>query len=347
MVDIPVEERHAHVEDRHRHSAFPGDLFRSRVSWGAILAGLAVAIATMLLLSLLGLAIGFSTVDFTGEGGAFAGIPTGAAIWFIATQLIALGVGGYVAGRLAAVPRATSAALHGATLWALSALLLAWATTSTIGTIVSGATSVVTTVARGAGQAVGAVVPNSMPNIPIEDIAVSQLPPEVQQRLEAQGLTPEQIRQEARQAFRDVVSRREQARAVDAVQATATDILQNPVQAEQEIDTLVDRLVGTGGIISAQDRQEAAQALEQRLGLTPAEAQELVNRVEARVQALQQELRQTANNAQQEAAQLGDRASSALASAALWAFIASLAGLIAAVLGARAGKPATPIEERY
>ncbi|MBC7530676.1 MAG: hypothetical protein H7318_03795 [Oligoflexus sp.] len=67
-----------------------------RISWPAILGGVVVALAVQLLLSLLGLAIGASTIDPLKEQNPMAGLATGTGIWFALTMIISLYAGGWV-----------------------------------------------------------------------------------------------------------------------------------------------------------------------------------------------------------------------------------------------------------
>jgi hypothetical protein len=72
-----------------------------RISWGAVLAGAAMAIAVHVSLSLLGLGIGLSTVDpAVGDTPQATSFALGAGIWWVISNLIALVIGGYVAARL-------------------------------------------------------------------------------------------------------------------------------------------------------------------------------------------------------------------------------------------------------
>jgi hypothetical protein len=85
-----------------------------RVSWQAILAGTAVAFVLYLLISLLAVAIGLSTMD-TMQNRTFA---VGAAIVGILTLLVALFSGGCVASRLTARETPAEAAIYGVLVWA-------------------------------------------------------------------------------------------------------------------------------------------------------------------------------------------------------------------------------------
>ena len=73
----------------------PGNAAIRRVSWGAIFAGTVVAMALMVFFTTLGLAIGAAAVDPLYESDPLSGMATGSGIYFIATQLIALAVGGF------------------------------------------------------------------------------------------------------------------------------------------------------------------------------------------------------------------------------------------------------------
>lgn len=82
------------------HEADPGPA-RSRISWGAVIAGTVMAIIVMLLLQLLMLWLGLTAIDPAEEARPFEGIGTAAAIGYLVSTAIALFVGGLVAGRSA------------------------------------------------------------------------------------------------------------------------------------------------------------------------------------------------------------------------------------------------------
>jgi len=94
-----------------------------RLSWGAVFAGLVVAIALQLTLTLLGAAIGFSAWQ-PGESTGALGV--GAAIWAIVSVLLSLFIGGRTTGRLAGILTRTDGILHGILLWALSTIVAVW-----------------------------------------------------------------------------------------------------------------------------------------------------------------------------------------------------------------------------
>lgn len=91
------------------------------VSWGALFAGAAAALGVWILLYALGVALGLSTVDPNDRDTLRAsGVFTG--VWGLATPLVALFIGGLVAGRSAGALGRGGGALHGLVVWSLTAL---------------------------------------------------------------------------------------------------------------------------------------------------------------------------------------------------------------------------------
>lgn len=147
------------------------DIVGFRLSWGAIFAGFVVATVTQIVLSILGLAIGFSTWDPRTEG--LGGYGIGTAIWVIATAIVSLFLGGLVLGRLAGILKRGDGVLHGIVLWGLSALLAVWMVANGVGSLVgttfgtlTRTTAAVVGGAVNATGAVGAAVANRPPGAP-------------------------------------------------------------------------------------------------------------------------------------------------------------------------------------
>jgi hypothetical protein len=96
----------------------------SRVSWGALFAGLFVTVAVFVVLSALGIAIGISSADAADRGD----ITVGAGIWAVITALVAFFCGGCVVSRFTAGETKTEAAMYGTVMWGAAFTLLLWAT---------------------------------------------------------------------------------------------------------------------------------------------------------------------------------------------------------------------------
>ena len=121
-----------------------------RVRWGSIFAGLFTALSTLLVLTLVGLAIGAASYD---PGDRASGFGIGAGIWSGLSLLLAFALGGYVAARTAAVPGSRNGLLNGALLWAVAIPLLLYALGSGVGALLGTAGRVATAGAQIAGQA--------------------------------------------------------------------------------------------------------------------------------------------------------------------------------------------------
>jgi hypothetical protein len=133
---------------------------RARISWGAIFAGVILAVAIQIVLGILGTGIGLTMVDPSeGTTPGAAGFGIGAGIYWLITTIIALGAGGYAAARVAGVHDRFDGLVHGLVVWGVTLLLTLYLLTSVVGGIIGGAFRTVTAVAGAAGATVGATVP--------------------------------------------------------------------------------------------------------------------------------------------------------------------------------------------
>jgi hypothetical protein len=129
----------------------------NRVSWGAVLAGVVVALVVQLILNLLGIGVGASTLHPAsgGDSPSAATFSLGAGIWWALSGIIGALAGGYTAGRLAGQPKESSGGWHGLTAWAVATLIVFYLLTTAIGGIVGGAFQTLGTAASGAAQTLG------------------------------------------------------------------------------------------------------------------------------------------------------------------------------------------------
>jgi hypothetical protein len=128
-----------------------------RVSWGAILTGVVVALAIQTLLAMLGVGIGLSSIEPTqvGDNPSASGLGIGAAIWWALSGILASLAGGWVAARLAGVPSRQIGLLHGLAVWAVATLVVLYLLSSTATAILGGAFNVVGSTLSGVGGAAG------------------------------------------------------------------------------------------------------------------------------------------------------------------------------------------------
>ncbi|MEO5702972.1 MAG: hypothetical protein ABIQ54_03700 [Gammaproteobacteria bacterium] len=134
----------------------------SWISWGSILAGVIVGLATYMLLTLLGLAAGLSAVDpqSTDPTGS---VPIATGIWTGISMLISAFVGGYVAARMSGLSRLGDGLFHGFVSWGVTTVLFAYLATTAVGSLLGGTFNVLDQGLQGAAQ--GAVSQAAAPDV--------------------------------------------------------------------------------------------------------------------------------------------------------------------------------------
>ncbi|WP_375463326.1 hemophore-related protein [uncultured Methylobacterium sp.] len=129
------------------------------VSWGAVFAGAVAALITQVILNMLGIGIGLSTVDPMGDGTPSASsIGIGAGLWFVLSGVLAAAAGGYLAGRLSGKPSTSTAGYHGLIAWAVSTLVVLYLLSSAASGLVGGALGTASSAIGGVGNALGGSV---------------------------------------------------------------------------------------------------------------------------------------------------------------------------------------------
>ena len=272
----------------------------SAVSWGAIIAGAVVASALSLALLMLGAGIGLVSVSpWSNNNVSVTTFGILAAAWFIAVQLFASGVGGYLAGRLRTrwVSVHTDEVYfrdtaHGLIVWGVGAVITAWLLTSGATSVVSGAVHAGGSAMEAAGTAVGA---------PIAQAAG--------QAASSEGSTA---------YFADMLFRTDHP-----------DTSGDPAGARAE----VGRILATdalSGEMPAADKAYVAQVVAARTGLSQADADKRVSEVVEQAKNAKDKAIDTAKAA-------ADAARKTAVYVALWAFISLLIGAFSASFMATVG----------
>lgn len=152
------------AELMHNQSVATNNLHTSHhcaVSWGAVLAGTAVAAALSLILVILGFGLGMSSISvWSGQGISAEALGITTILWLAFTQIIAYGMGGYLAGRLRTKWVSVHSdevyfrdTAHGFLTWALASILCATLLASVIGSIVGSSAKVGATLIGGTTSA--------------------------------------------------------------------------------------------------------------------------------------------------------------------------------------------------
>ena len=273
----------------------------SAVSWGAIIAGAVVASALSLALLMLGAGIGLVSVSpWSNNNVSVTTFGILAAAWFIAVQLFASGVGGYLAGRLRTrwVSVHTDEVYfrdtaHGLIVWGVGAIVTAWLLTSGAASVVSGAAHAGGAALEAAGTAAAG---------PAAQVAG--------QAASSEGSSAVY--------FTDMLFRNDRP-----------DTSGDSAAARAE----VGRILATdalSGEMPAADRTYVAQVVAARTGLSQADA-------EKRVSDVVEQAKNAKNKAIDAAKTAADAARKAGVYVALWAFISLLIGAFSASYMATVG----------
>lgn len=344
-----------------------------RISWGAILAGAACALALQIMFALATAGLGLELVDDGNPSGA--GWGTG--IFFAITSIASMFAGGSIAGRLAGASFVPSAVLHGVVVWALVLFGVTWMGVSATGALLSGARQVATSTASAVtsaaqtsagalGDVMSAIAPE-MENLQAPDLE-ALVPASMQQDLQelmGDDVTPRQVSREVEAVIGEVIDERDLENARQIVMDAGRRMLRHPGDADAIFQRAVDRMTQEGGPLGEQQFAELKSQLQRRFDISDEEASEIADRwraeyVEARETVIET-YRQTydavareMNDAVAAAEETAEAAADAAASAAWWAAIGAFLGLLAAAVGAAFGRPediafepATATESRH
>jgi hypothetical protein len=240
VTDDRVETHATATEDAHT-------IMINKVSWGAIFAGVVVALVVQVLLTMLGVGIGIATLDpGTGDNPAASTFSITAGIWYAISGIIAAFAGGYIAARLSGRTVPTTGALHGLTTWAFTTLLVLYLLSTAIGTIVGGAFSGLASALGGLGQTVAQTAGPA--------IATADPLEAIENQVRATGNDPEALN----------------TAAVNAIRGLLTG---DPASADQARQQAADALARARGIPPDQAMQQVNQ-IEQQYRQTVDQAQQ-------------------------------------------------------------------------
>ena len=305
------------------------------VSWGAIFAGAAGAAALSLILLILGIGLGLSSVSpWSGQGVGATAFGASTIAWLTFTQLVASGMGGYLAGRLRSRWAGTHTdevyfrdTAHGFLAWAVASLVTAALLSSAVGSILRGGAEIGAAVAGGTATTAAAAVPGAAAmagagGIPGQDYFMDSL-----------------FRRDA--AASSVVAGDSSAPIASTVvpgsvsgSGTSTSVAPNGGSNDSGRSTVeAGRIFANGiagGSLSPADTKYVGQLISQRTGMSQADA-------EKRAVDTFTGMQKKAKDAEVAARDAADKTRKASAYAALWIFVSLLVGAFIASLAATYG----------
>ena len=302
-----------------------------RISWQAVIAGVVIALAIQILLAMLGTGIGASTVDplQSGESPSASAFGIGAALWWGISSLIALFVGGWVAGRLSGMPHPVDGGLHGLLAWALALLATVYLVSTAAGALLSGAAGVLGTAATVTATGAAAVAPKAV------DAASEQL--------SKSGISLDSIKREAQQLLAQTgkpglqpgaISQQAGAAAADAQQTAAT-----AGSGDQDFSSLLERVLSRGRDTASQvDRDALINVVVARTGVSRDEAAKRVQGWETTAEQARAKAGQVAEEAKQKARVAADATAKGVSRGMLLGFVALALGALVAWFGGSMGQ---------
>jgi len=292
----------------------------SGVSWGAVFAGAASIAALSLILLVLGVGFGLSTISPWPDSGIGAATLGASSIaWLILTQIIAAGLGGYLAGRLR-IKWATvhtdevyfRDTAHGFLAWAIAALVVAILIGTVLGKSMSAGAAAHATIATaeigmtGASGAIAAERNTSIASFGFDSNNADR---------SGGGNGDAMMKYMIDSLFRSDQPAPDSIGSSDVVRIEAGRIFVNSMHSSN---------------LPPQDEQYLAQVVARRTGLTIADA-------DKRVSATFNIVSTAIANREQDTRQAADLARKTAAYAALWMFVSLLSGAFVASFAATFG----------
>lgn len=290
----------------------------SAVSWGAIFAGAAAAASLALMLLMLGAGLGLTSISPWENQGLAAGTVGIAAIaWLTFTQIVASGMGGYLAGRLRTkwVDTHTNEiyfrdTAHGFLTWAVALLVSAVLLTTTISSLIGGSAKVIGSVA---GGATATAVNNAGEGSSM--LSKSSMEYFTRSLFRASGSTPAG---NSNASGNDVM----------AMNQPVPPKAESPAQLAEVTGIFANSIYS--GALPKDDLTYVAQLVSQNTGISQQEA-------EQRVQAVYDKAQANLKEAKDKAQQAADAARKTTSYVTLWSFISLLIGAFVASLCATYG----------
>ncbi len=282
-----------------------------KVSWSAVFAGILIAITINFLFNFLGMGFGFTA--YKADTDTLNVLGVGAIIWLIISSIIAMGIGGWAAGRFSGTHSRTEGFLHGFLTWSLASILTFIFVTSSAGAIISGTINLV-----GSGlSAIGSAATISRQLMPKMDETMQNLMP---------VLTPtlNKIKEQAN----TLISKNKENLNLDQAKNNLGEKITAFLEAINNEDdhianiheALVNTLVQTTDMDSTQAEQQVGQWQEAYL-----DAKEM--------------LQQKSEDAKQQALAASEKAAALMGQIALVTFFVLLCGGIAASCAGMSGAP--------
>lgn len=290
-----------------------------RVRWSAVIAGWAVGLATQLVFTLLGLAIGAWSIDLQDAEPA-GGVPIGTGIWTGISMLISAFVGGYITARMSGSPLRSDGLYHGVIVWGVNWLVFAWLTTTVMATLLGGVFSAFGATLSSLGQGATTVVSAAASQLgdAKTPISLDELRRQAESILAATGkkeLQPGEIRKDAERA---------------------ADASRSGKPPRQLTDSALQELQQK---LMALDRVAAINIMTTKMEMTESQATQLVDSTIGLIEPLKDKAQEVTQQVKQQSVETGNRALDRMGSIAMWLAVLAIITLGLSIAGGMTGTP--------
>ncbi|MCY2687213.1 hypothetical protein [Salinimicrobium sp. TH3] len=314
------------LKELNSHNSVP----RKGVSWRAIFAGVICTFSIVFLFNLLGLSLGFGSIEPMEKSSPFSGVGTLSLVWWAVSNLLALFVGAFVAARVGVSFYQKSGIIQGIMTWALYLILSLWLVTSAVGGVISGV-----------GNTIGNVV--SWANEQQELSQSQQLSEQHEKELEVSLNKAKEkfymLLEEAQKPYSDP---QEAENEVEEKMDNSGQQAMRDFGSSAQLDAKIEQIFNEAKNIfdnkwEALDKEALVNILTSRTNFSEKEAKQTVSSYAAEYENLRKQSMEFLENMKQEAEKTAGTISDAMADAALYLFIALLLGAIVGALGGAAG----------
>lgn len=233
----------------------------SPIGWSSILAATVITLGVWLALHLFGIGVGLTAID-PKDAGSLRGAGIGVGVWSVIAPILALFVGGLVAGRVAPTINTLNAVIHGGVVWALSLLLTMLLLMSMFGALARGAMSAGTVVVDTAGAAVGAAG-GAGESLEAVGIDADALFAPINRQLQERGMPPVEPAA-AKQVVQEVVQTSLQDGSLDRQKVVAI-VAKRTALSRQDAEQVATEIEKQYGELAQQGREAVDQAQETAL----------------------------------------------------------------------------------
>ncbi|MHA7056086.1 TIGR04086 family membrane protein [Aquimarina sp. M1] len=321
----------------------------SRISWGGVLAGTLTTLTVLILLSLLGLGIGMTTIDPMTEQHPLSGLGTGTIIWWIVTNLVAIFIGGMVAARSSGLPSNTDGAVHGFLSWGLSLLISILLVTSTLGSILSGAGTIISSIfgdstAENIAEQINMSQKDSQK---ATDITLQSVKSELFQLInkgEKYNIIPEGTASEARQELGEVQSESRQALR----QLEIDDMIENFVNdVKIDLDRNGDLDIRVAGNRDYINKEEITTYLTNNTDLSKQEINGVITKWDRKIDEVVETVKKQYAEVKSEVQEITEETTDAAGKYGIIAFVILLLGALAGFFGGATASPHYTVNEEH